>query len=92
MNPRNAINVLRDFESRLFDRLSTSPYINIKLTKKSHARKMRDKKMAKKKKEEKTKMNWEGLKQPVKSGVGFRVSPVMTTSIRLRVLNLLGIC
>ena len=43
------------------------------------------KKKAKKKKEEKTKMNWEGLKQPVKSGVGFRVSPVMTTSISLRI-------
>ena len=48
---------------------------------------MRDKKKAKKKKEEKTKMNWEGLKQPVKSGVGFRVSPVMTTSISLRIFD-----
>jgi hypothetical protein len=36
---------------------------------------MRDEKMAKKKKEEKTKMNWEGVKQPVKSGVGFRETP-----------------
>ena len=46
---------------------------------------MRDEKMAKKKKEEKTEKNWEGLKQPVKSGVGFRVSPIMTTSISLRI-------
>ena len=81
MNPRNAVNVLRDFESRLFDHLSTSPYINIKLTKKSHARKMRDKKKAKKKKEEKTKMNWEGLKQPVKSGVGFRAAVKRALSV-----------
>ena len=43
---------------------------------------MRDEKMAKKKKEEKTKMNWEGLKQPVKSGVGFREPPQKTCVFR----------
>ena len=48
---------------------------------------MRDEKMAKKKKEEKTEMNWEGLKQPVKSGVGFRVivndSRLLPNSLRI---------
>ena len=43
---------------------------------------MRDEKMAKKKKGEKTKMNWEGLKQPVKSGVGFREPPQKTCVFR----------
>ena len=65
---------------------------------------MRDEKMAKKKKGEKTKMNWEGLKQPVKSGVGFREPPQKTCVFRgprvmhlaalstLVHINLLGIC
>ena len=30
LNPRNAIHVLRDFESRLFDHLSTSPHIQLR--------------------------------------------------------------